>query len=388
MLGVSFCAKMHLLYQLTLASLAYGASLPPPSGMFSVGASQHVIQHTTPHDPTPGPGNQLLVHLYYPTMDSANTSTVPYFDPQNADIWKDLVQLPKDSLMNLTTALKGNASFLGAPTGRPTILFSPGAGINAWMYYGIVADLASNGHTVVAVDHPGEAPALRWPNGTETIGWNIDLNYTMAQILEINTYRVTDLDAVLSWFRTHVRTTHAPFDVSRIIAMGHSIGGSAAITITPGHEEIKGAVNLDGAFPDNKTTVISVGRPVFLMSSVNHTTQYDPTWAQFQDHQTGWWESVSIYGSVHIDYSDITTWGVALGFPPIVEEPLGGPTGGVRTTQIIRQYLADFSSWIQGNGQGVMTTPSLEWKEVIYVNGSNVVTPSVRSLYLKSERAC
>lgn len=360
---------MHLLFQLMLWTLARAASLPTYSGRFRVGFSQHVIPHNTPNDPTPGPGNELLVHLYYPTLDTAGPK-VPYFEDQSAVIWNDLLGLPKGSLLDLTTALLGNASFLDIPTGQPTILFSPGGGVNAWMYYGLLADLASHGYAVVAIDHPGEPPALRWPNGTETIGWSIYLAYTPSMIDEIHTYRVADLEAVISWLSEFTHRTSAPFSTSKLYSMGHSIGGSAAVHIIPRHPEVIAAVNVDGAFPEHQTQVTDVRHPVLMMSSINHTTQSDPSWSEFQEHQTGWWESLGVYGSGHLDYSDITTWNGALGFPPLLQDQFG-PTGGVRTTQIARKYVGDFFQWVQGKGKGVLAAPSLTWREVIYVNGSD-----------------
>lgn len=364
---------MSFLLQLSLFTLASAASLAEPSGPFGVGFAQHVVQHTTPDDPTPGLGNELLVHLYYPTRHSKLPPAVPYFEPESEVIWNELVGLPEGSLLNLTTALLGNASFLDAPTGRPTVFFSPGGGVNAWMNYGLLADLASHGYTVLAIDHPGEPPALRWPNGTETIGWDIHLPYTPTMIHQMHVYRVADLEAVFSWFKKFARKMHAPFDTSNFFTMGHSLGGSASVAVAPSHPEVKAAVNLDGAFPEHETTVTDAGLPVFLMSSINHTVQMDPSWTEFQNHQTSWWESVSIYGSGHLDYSDITTWIGALGYPPLVQAEFG-PTGGVRTVEIARKYVGDFFAWVEGEGKkgkGVLAAPSLKWKEVVYVNGTD-----------------
>ena len=363
---------VSVLLQLQLCALAIAASLPSYTGNFGVGFSQHVVPHSTPQDPTPGPGNALLVHLYYPTRDTKTPANVPYFDDKSAVIWNELLNLPTGSLLKLTTGLRGNASFLDAPTGLPTILFSPGGGVNAWMYYGLLADLASHGYTVAAIDHPGEPPALRWPNGTETIGWDIKLAYTPTLIDEMHAYRVSDLDAVMAWLTTFVHKTKAPVSTASFYSMGHSIGGSAAVHIVPRHAELRAAVNVDGAFPETETQVTNVGRPVFMLSNINHTTQFDPTWATFQNHQTGWWQSVSVYGAGHLDYSDIATWNTVLGFPPLIQDQLG-PTGGERTTQIARKYLGDFFRWMQvpGRGKGVLAAPSLRWREAVYVNGSD-----------------
>lgn len=360
---------MHFLLSLSLFSLAGAASLPGPSGPFAVGFAQHVIAHDTPNDPTPGSASELLVHLYYPTRDTKSPTAVPYFEPQSAAIWKDLLGVPEGALLDLTTALHGNASFRDAPTGRPTVMFSPGGGVNGWMYYGLLADLASHGYAVLSIDHPGEPPALRWPNGTETIGWDITMPYTPALIDQMHAYRVADLEATFSWFSSFVRKTHAPFDTSSFFTMGHSIGGSAAATVVPNHPEVIATINVDGAFPEHETVVTDIERPVFLMSSINHTTQYDPSWTEFQEHQTGWWQSVCVYGAGHLDYSDITVWNSVLGYPSLLQSEFG-PTGGARTTQIARRYVGDFFDWVQGKSKGVLAAPSLKWREVIYVNAS------------------
>jgi hypothetical protein len=238
------------------------------------------------------------------------------------------------------------------------------------MYYGLLANLASNGYAVLAIDHPGEPPALQWPNGTETIGLSVNVNFTNRLTHEVSRYRIADMAAALSWFTAFVRTTDAPFNPSQFLALGHSIGGSAALTFAPDNPKVKAAVNLDGGLSLHETVTTAVGKPVFLMSSINHTIHSDPSWAQFLEHQTGWWENISIYDCAHLDYCDIAMWNVALGFKPFVQEQFG-PIGGFRTTQIARKYVGDFFGWVEGGAKGVIAAPSLEWRECVYVNGSD-----------------
>lgn len=364
--------NMRFLVQLLLPSLTIAASLLRPIGPYSVGFSQHIIPHITPNDPTPGPGNALLAHLYYPTRDTNASSAVPYVDTKSATIWGDALELPRGLLGKLTSDLHGNASFLNAPTGKSTILFSPAAGFNAWMYYGLLANLASYGYAVLAIDHPGEPPVVHWPNGTDTLGLSIDVDFTATLTREVHEFRVADLAASLAWFPTFVLKNHAPFDTSNFLALGHSIGGSASITFAPDHDQVRAAVNLDGGFSQNQTVVTDVGRPVLLMSSINHTIQGDPSWAEFQDHQTGWWESIAIYGSGHLDYCDIAMWNETLGLESVVQEQFG-PIGGSRTTHIARKYVGDFFGWVEGGIKGVIGSPSLKWREAVYVNGSDFV---------------
>lgn len=367
---------MHPLAQLSLLIIgATAALMPGPSGQFGVGFSQHVVPHLTKDDPTPGPANELLVHLYYPTRDKINNA-VPYFSSAKlAKAWNAILDVPTgpEAFLQLTTSLRGNASFLDHATGRPTIFFSPGGLVNAWMYYGQLADLASRGYTVVAVDHPGEPPLVLWPNGTETTGFPLDVALTLPLINRMHEYRVDDLTAVLVWFASYVKQTHAPFDASTFFTMGHSLGGSAAMGAMPRHKGVKAGVNVDGGLWGAATT--DVRRPVLMFSSINHTdTDWrDPSWAEFPRHQSAWWQKIAIYGAGHLDYSDLTTWRGVLGFPPQLQAEIG-PTGGPRTTDIVRKYLGDFFDWVEGKtGKGVLARPSLRWWEVVYVNGTDFV---------------
>ena len=367
---------MLILFGLSLIAVVSAGPglLPDPAGPFRVGYSQHVIPHVTPSDPTPGSGSGLLAHLYYPTQDNNSLPAPPYFDAASAEHWSAFIQLPKEALLNLKTALISNATALRLSSGRPTIFFSPGVGINAWMYYSLLAHLAANGYTVVAIDHPGEPPVLQRPNSTQITGWGFQMPLTDDKIHKILSYRVADMLAVMAWFTAHVQKTSAPFNTSEFLALGHSLGGAASVASIPSHPKARAAVNLDGAFGVANYTVKSdIRKPVLLMSSINHTLQFDPTWAEFQDAQTGFWESVSIYGSAHLDYSDVALWNNSLGFRSTPNVAIG-PIGGARAMQIARKYLTDFFEWAGGSsrGKGVLAAPSLQWSEVIYVNGSNV----------------
>ncbi|GME64536.1 putative paf acetylhydrolase family protein [Neofusicoccum parvum] len=42
-----------------------------PTGPYHVGYTQHILNHTTPIDPTPSPGI-LLLTIYYPTLQAPN----------------------------------------------------------------------------------------------------------------------------------------------------------------------------------------------------------------------------------------------------------------------------------------------------------------------------
>ncbi|KFZ08749.1 hypothetical protein V501_05830 [Pseudogymnoascus sp. VKM F-4519 (FW-2642)] len=132
-----------------------------PSGQYGIGSRQYILDHITPNDPSPGDGKFILITVYYPTRHKA-TAGLPYIDPANAKIFGNAWAYPNGTLETLQTALQPDAPFLDAAASPhlPTLLFSPGLGVNGFMYYGLNGELASHGWTSVIIDHPGDPPLL------------------------------------------------------------------------------------------------------------------------------------------------------------------------------------------------------------------------------------
>lgn len=359
---------------LTVFPLAQAVYLPGPSGPYGVGFTQQIFNHTTLNDPTDphGTGKFFLMSLYYPTLSQPSESNVvPYFDPISAQLWGQALKFPNGTLESLETELQLHAPFLPGKRGEnalPTVVFSPGGGVNGFMNYGLVADLASYGYHVAVLDHPGELPYLQLPDGSGVVGFSIDLPYNTSLIESFHRYRVGDATSFLQQFPSWVNQHSAPINTSSYIAMGHSVGGSAAAGLMKTEPSILGGFNIDGAFIDPD---INVERPFFMMSSINHTAQMDPTWTVFPEKQTGWWEVLNVYGSAHLDYTDIGLWPPALGLVGKTGTPQIGPIGGFRMLEIVKEYTHDFFRLLESKGSTVLNGPSLKWREVIYVNGSS-----------------
>src|ERR1700753_3178291 len=110
---------MHLaksLQALLGASVAASAhSLPPPTGQYHVGITQHVLDHITPNDPfAPNhTGTSILLTIYYPTLQIPNT-TRPYLDKGLAVYFETYFNWTSGSLSNITTNLQWQAPTLPA----------------------------------------------------------------------------------------------------------------------------------------------------------------------------------------------------------------------------------------------------------------------------------
>ena len=358
-----------------LASATAAIQVATPGGRFGIGFRQHILPKHTTNEPTAAPngtGTFILMSIYYPTA-AKSSEPGPYFDERSSKIWGDALMYPNGSLETLKTELQPDAPFLSsiavASLALPTLILSPGGGVNSFMYYGFISSLTSHGYTVMALDHPYEPPALLLPNGTTIIGSSIYTSYNASTSSEVERYRISDMKAAVAAWPEYTANLSAPFNTSHFIPFGHSVGGAAAAVAAAHIEGAMAGLNLDGAFwepffPD-------VAKPFLTMTSINHTAEFDPSLTKFAGRQSGWNRVLSVYGSAHLDYSDIGLWPqlLDLGEKGVLSTPQIGPIGGERMLEVARAYVACFLDFVNGGVVGILGQPSLEWWEVIYVNG-------------------
>ena len=371
--------KMALLrlFLLLCPVVVQAIQVADPAGRYGIGFRQQIIPKHTPDEPLPAPngeGTFILMSIYYPT-ESHSAKPWPYADPTSARIFEKLLKFPNGSLDSLETRLQPDAPFVKEEAANtpalPTIIFSPGLGNNAFMYYGLISNLVSNGYTVLALDHPYEPPALLLPNGTTVLG--LSFTSTPKLVAEIARYRISDIKAAAAVIPDYAANVSAPFNTSNFFCIGHSLGGASS---APAAAEIPGAlggINFDGLFVE--PFLPDVGKPFLTMLSINHTFQFDESLPKFSSRQTSWWEMPVVYSAYHNDYSDIGLWPQLLGIGWNTIEPVSegfqiGPIGGSRMSQIVRAYVMQFLDFVLHGSEGILAHPSPEWWEVIYLNGS------------------
>ncbi|KFZ18543.1 hypothetical protein V502_04047 [Pseudogymnoascus sp. VKM F-4520 (FW-2644)] len=179
-------------------------------------------------------------------------------------------------------------------------------------------------------------------------------------------------------FPRWVKESHAPFNTSHYISLGHSMGGATAAGAAAKVNEIIGGINMDGAF---LPPFEEIKKPFLIMNSVNHSSDAflaldslchvsDPSVEYFTDIQSSWWELLSILGAFHYDYTDVVLWVQRLGLEYKTQTPNLGSIRGDRMLKIVSMYATEFFNFALGGNGHIFTHPSLEWREVIYVNGS------------------
>ncbi|MFD7417913.1 alpha/beta hydrolase family protein [Kitasatospora purpeofusca] len=344
---------------------AAGPRVPATSTHRPVGTtSARLVDRDRPDPWRPDtPSRELMVTFWYPT-DSVRGAHAPYLSPE------------------LSTALYGGTEPAGVRTGavdgarpapgrHPLVLLSPGFGLSRTTLTALGEELAARGYAVAAVDHTYET-LVEFPGGRiepclvcGREGTDPDFGATASRA------RAADLRFVIDRLtapggRGPVRGLTV--DAGRIAAVGHSLGGAAALEAMAEDRRIRAAANLDGSVWIPPTGLRS--RPVLLFSaqlggSPGATGNWEDTWKRLTGPR--YWVDLPTAG--HLSFSD-EHWVVdALGsrdqLPADSGPDLFGSVRGDRALAATRAYLGAFlDRHLLGRAAPLLDRPSRAFPEV------------------------
>lgn len=345
--------------------------LPAPTGKLRVGTtSLHLVdrERLDPLAPTARP-RELMVRLWYPTTGSRQPRA-GYVPP---DTSQALVQalntltgtdLPGDLL---TFPTHGRALAPATGTRHPVVLLSPALNELVAFYTGLAEELASRGYVVAGVDSTFEAPAVEFPGGRVEVE-NPDVLQDNELLLTVRTadmrFVLEQLTAVAAGRNPDAGHRRLPaglgrsLDLSRIAAVGHSMGSMTVVRVMDADQRIDAGVALDG----NPLGPAVINRPFLLFGNQHHTRAEFPDWATFYDQLRGHRLHLVLAGAEHQDLSDITLFKKDLDLGAVF---LLGPIDGERALAIQRTYVTawlDFA--LRGRHNPVLAGESREFPEI------------------------
>lgn len=369
----------------TLAWAPTSKTIPPPTGTYNVGVKKLEINYTNTGDPI-APGNvttSFIATAWYPTLDECTNAPEPYLDPATASLWEIAYNQSAGTLSSLTSTLVRDGSPI-SNTSFPTLIFGPGGvGPPCEIYTILASELASRGYRVFGLDHPYEQPFVRYPNGTGLYGLPVLFDaYTLDFLAALQTIRIKEISAFIDNIPTTVaEQLGTAVNATHIGALGHSLGGAAALGAMIADGRIASGINMDGEFwgalaANDSSVDVGKGRPVLLLGSGIHDPQpqdnatVDQTWFTFPAQQTAWWRELIVENALHHDYDDEAFWKEIADFRDY--DASIGTINGYRQVNITRTFVRTFFDYaLLGLSSEIFDGSSPAWSDVTFAGGSD-----------------
>ena len=345
--------------------------LPPVSGPDPVGTTNLLVFDGSRPGLTAA-GRGLVVRLWYPAASASEQPTSYFLDQREA-----VANLPSGLPVTLPSTLYDGVHAWSQrdvqPKGagkHPALLLSTGYGVPLTFYSGLAEDLAGHGYVVVGVEHPDGSGVVVYPDGRQSTldptvpptdatvhGWARDLEFVLAR-LSAASFR--------QGLEPAAREAVSLIDIGRVGALGHSLGGAAAIWADAESPVIRASANLDGALWGDVLTA-GPNTPTMLMLAQGHFGN-DPTLDQFLAHAKSRVYRVEVAGAQHDNFSDLGTLadGLVALVPGFDRAMLGlGSIESARALTIQSAYLrAFFHTVLQGGTSDLLQGPSPDFPEV------------------------
>ncbi|PWN86884.1 hypothetical protein FA10DRAFT_269974, partial [Acaromyces ingoldii] len=241
------------------------------------------------------------------------------------------------------------------------LLFSPGYGIPRLYYSVLAAAIASEGFTVVTIDHPGDANIITYPDGHAV--YANDTSSVIEIIQQHLLVRAADVTSVIDQLSNATAMAallpqrgYRPFPTDRIAMLGHSLGGATAVTAAGKDDRLRGAINWDGTLYE-PLPASGLSQPVLFIA---HGTADDDSWTQAWPLLTGPKLWLTINETQHQTFSDVPTLLQAAGQNATAYADL---LGTIAPAEMVRILTAYTTAWMKGSFAGRQGGPLLDGRE-------------------------
>jgi len=356
-------------------------TLPAPTGNYPIGTRVRHLTDGSRQDPVkPRMHREIMVQFWYPTNHRKGEKESYLPDPRFGEV---LIQqqyyLQDKALLTSWKHLKTHAFKNAQPDHAqlwPILLLEPGLGMPRENYTAFCEDLASHGYFVAAIDPPRGGLTLL-PDGQVLSAGddaaNNDPNKLDGKVAEW----AGDMSFVLSTLSAESKKWS--IDVKKVGALGHSMGGSAALQAAQSDSRVVAALDMDGT---GGVTGLDQGakKPmVFLKSNPNYS---DADLAKLHRTRAQWeamgkngpkmFEPLSpaiksepvyqfaIRDTGHLSYSDAPFL-----FPNTITRFSDHPLPAERTLRVTMEITRGFfDHYLKGQAWNVPDQSQMPWPEV------------------------
>jgi predicted dienelactone hydrolase len=362
--------------------------LPKPSGQYAVGTRiVHLVDSSRTEEggPSPSGKRELMVQFWYPAQKPS------FFDGRLATYQRRKEVTLRASYRSVLRmhAYEDAAVEPGGP--YPVLLYNPGWNGERTESTFQMEELASLGFIVVAIDHTFYGGLVEFPDGrvadshaAPAIGsfensskeeqWALGNKYVRIEaeddVFVLDQIEAMNRDPASPWF--------GALDLTRVGAMGFSIGGAVAAQTAYQDPRVKAALNLDGwtfgdagehglakpfmvVYEDKEQTVPTAAQ---LTSGGLAERLYWETCAEdYRNLTTGMTRNggylLFINGTNHVDFTDRSL------FSPLLSLSGRGSLGTKRAHAVINAYtVAFFSHFLNGKNEPLLETSPSPFSEV------------------------
>ncbi|MFG1794471.1 alpha/beta hydrolase family protein [Nocardia sp. NPDC049149] len=352
-------------------------NLPRPTGPYAVGTEVfRLVDPQRPETATDSADDHrnVVVQAWYPADPAVSGTPSTYLD--------GLDRLPKQVLILPACLMRGYGRIdthgqTGVPVSAdrarwPVVVFSPGYGAPRGFYTGLIADLASRGVVVLAVDHPYEVAVTELADGTIATQQQRFLDDDPDQ----SRYMSAQLDVRTADLRFVVDQLGRPggfgarlsdrLDTEHVAAIGHSFGGAAAAAALASDPRLTAAANIDGTLygtlPQQALT-----KPFLLLESdhseTGHSAQYLDGNRALLDRLRAPGFRYEIAEANHYSFTDAPRF-LADPARHLVAQFIGGSRGPRQTQRATNDILMAFLQDPLGIGHGDIAAAAAKYRDI------------------------
>ncbi|MBM7838885.1 putative dienelactone hydrolase [Alkalihalobacillus xiaoxiensis] len=302
-------------------------SFSEPTGEYAVGTSSYEVVDSTREERwlNNEDNRRLMVQFWYPTDDTRKEQARYHNHPalfmnefgKENGIPGFLLQ----SFAKQRTHAHSDATLLNQEQPYPVLFFSHGFGSNRGQSQFQVAELASHGYIVIAIDHTYYSPGTVFADGSNPGVASIEFNEDESVMDDYAYEWSADARSVMNWLED-VESGHymdtalvsqfsGNLDLTRVGYLGHSFGGASASHTLAVDERFHAGINMDG-FPYGDAAELGVTQPFLtltsdqdILTSYIEDEEYLSRYFQQVEAISGPDKVHAIPGAMHLDFSDI-----------------------------------------------------------------------------------
>jgi predicted dienelactone hydrolase len=379
---------------------------PKPSGPYGIGTlTYHFVDRSRPEifSKDPGARRELMVQIWYPAKESPSSLRAAYMP--DADALTAVIAHIHDRpaflfghFKYVTTNAMVSAPVADDQPSFPVLQFLEGATGYRQMNTFEVEELVSHGYIVAALDQPGAAANVVFPDGHEVAGLSLDQmplirqSYLPGEVAPILNGRAFE-NGIITYLAQDVLFTldqlaglnqsdpngilTGKLDMRRMGTFGISLGGIVVGEACRLEPRLSACLMMDAPMA---ASVVQAGlqQPGMWITrdaaSMRLERERAGGWpeAEIEAHLTsmravygsltGAGYFVQVPGMFHSNFLDVPLWSP---LAPMIG--LTGPIDGRRAHEIINAYsLAFFDRHLQGKSAALLDGPATQYPEVLF----------------------